>query len=73
MVVVVGVWPESESFNDQGMGPIPSKWKGYCEPNDDVKCNRFFPLHLLSTSTPQEALYAKFSHVTNQKGKQKLS
>ncbi|XP_034698025.1 subtilisin-like protease SBT5.3 isoform X2 [Vitis riparia] len=35
-----GVWPESESFNDQGMGPIPSKWKGYCEPNDDVKCNR---------------------------------
>ncbi|WJZ96090.1 hypothetical protein VitviT2T_014811 [Vitis vinifera] len=35
-----GVWPESESFNDQGIGPIPSKWKGYCETNDGVKCNR---------------------------------
>ncbi|KAL9340328.1 hypothetical protein Peur_066547 [Populus x canadensis] len=35
-----GVWPESESFNDEGMGPVPSKWKGYCDPNDGIKCNR---------------------------------
>uniref|UniRef100_A0A2P2IVK6 Uncharacterized protein MANES_16G104900 n=1 Tax=Rhizophora mucronata TaxID=61149 RepID=A0A2P2IVK6_RHIMU len=35
-----GVWPESQSFNDEGMGPIPSKWKGYCDTNDGVKCNR---------------------------------
>ncbi|XP_050228703.1 subtilisin-like protease SBT5.3 [Mercurialis annua] len=35
-----GVWPESESFNDEGMGPIPSKWKGGCDTNDGVKCNR---------------------------------
>ncbi|KAF2292386.1 hypothetical protein GH714_021704 [Hevea brasiliensis] len=34
-----GVWPESESFNDKGYGPIPSRWKGICQ-NDTVPCNR---------------------------------
>ncbi|KAF6142279.1 hypothetical protein GIB67_039986 [Kingdonia uniflora] len=38
----VGVWPESPSFQDDGMGPIPSKWKGICQNNtkEGVPCNR---------------------------------
>ncbi|KAJ0104700.1 hypothetical protein Patl1_17383 [Pistacia atlantica] len=26
-----GVWPESEIFNDEGLGPIPTRWKGHCQ------------------------------------------
>ncbi|OAY25778.2 subtilisin-like protease SBT5.6 isoform X2 [Manihot esculenta] len=25
------VWPESKSFSDEGMGPIPKSWKGICQ------------------------------------------
>uniref|UniRef100_A0A2N9I082 Subtilisin-like protease SBT5.6 n=1 Tax=Fagus sylvatica TaxID=28930 RepID=A0A2N9I082_FAGSY len=38
-----GVWPESKSFSDEGMGPIPKSWKGICQTGrgfDSSHCNR---------------------------------
>ncbi|XP_050228738.2 cucumisin-like [Mercurialis annua] len=34
-----GVWPESESFSDDGMSPPPSKWKGTCQGEGNFTCN----------------------------------
>ncbi|KAL7603682.1 hypothetical protein Lser_V15G14780 [Lactuca serriola] len=39
-VIDSGIWPESESFSDEGLGPIPKKWKGECRGGANFTCNR---------------------------------
>ncbi|PIA43230.1 hypothetical protein AQUCO_02000576v1 [Aquilegia coerulea] len=42
-VIDTGIWPERQSFNDRGLGPIPIKWKGKCVSGKDFtakSCNR---------------------------------
>ncbi|KAL3648070.1 Calcium uptake protein 1, mitochondrial [Castilleja foliolosa] len=51
-----GISPEHPSFNDEGMGSIPEKWKGQCNGGDDFICNnKIIGAWSISTSARDES------------------
>lgn len=42
-VLDTGVWPESKSFDDTGLGPVPDSWEGVCQSGTNFtssNCNK---------------------------------
>ncbi|GFZ15269.1 subtilase 1.3 [Actinidia rufa] len=56
-VLDTGIWPESQSFNDTGMTPVPAHWKGACETAQDY----FEFLCSQALTQGQLQVFAKFS------------
>ncbi|XP_052144509.1 subtilisin-like protease SBT3.3 [Oryza glaberrima] len=59
-VVDTGIWPESQSFDDNSYGPVPARWKGKCQTGvafNTTNCNRkIIGARWYSSGIPDESL-----------------
>lgn len=63
--VFAGIWPEHESFKDDGYGDIPAKWKGECVSSVDFPsslCNRHARPKACQRIQSLPLFQTKFSH-----------
>ncbi|KAK3125493.1 hypothetical protein QOZ80_7BG0605670 [Eleusine coracana subsp. coracana] len=71
-IIDSGIWPESASFNDHGLGPVRSNWRGKCVDADDfnaILCNNKLVGAKVFSSSPDAMSATKPNHVLSPRDK----
>ncbi|KAK3127510.1 hypothetical protein QOZ80_7AG0574360 [Eleusine coracana subsp. coracana] len=71
-IIDSGIWPESASFNDHGLRPVRSNWRGKCVDADDFHatlCNNKLVGAKVFSSSPDAMSATKPNHVLSPRDK----
>lgn len=63
--VPAGIWPESKAFIDEGLGAIPSGWKGFCQSGDQFNASKHCNKKLIGARWFVDGFLAQFGPSVN--------
>ncbi|XP_011081356.1 subtilisin-like protease SBT3.5 isoform X2 [Sesamum indicum] len=64
-VLDTGIWPESKAFRDEGLGEIPSGWKGFCQSGDQFSAAKHCNKKLIGARWFVDGLLAEIGRTLN--------
>ncbi|KAL0844271.1 hypothetical protein Bca101_017517 [Brassica carinata] len=64
-ILDTGIWPYSKSFNDNGLGPVPARWKGRCVSGEGFNASRSCNRKLIGARYYAKGLLEKYNGTFN--------
>ncbi|CAK9142074.1 unnamed protein product [Ilex paraguariensis] len=72
-VLDTGIWPESESFKDEQMEKVPSRWKGICQEGEAFNSSRYMGRKIIGARWYMKGYKAEFGKLNTSDGAEFLS
>ncbi|KAI4312441.1 hypothetical protein MLD38_037251 [Melastoma candidum] len=64
-ILDTGIWPESRSFNDEVLGPVPTRWRGSCDWGNESGSSNLCNKKIIGSRWYINGLLAEFGPPSN--------